>query len=134
MKYLSKYESFNNDKIIAYHVSNKKNISSILKNGLEPRIPLDYGVDGDTKGVYFFKTREDMTTAVSSWFGERIEELEEETGEIYEEIEIVVDITGLDMIDSVEYEWIVTEHISPDRIIDIIDGVYTNKNKGNSLI
>ena len=37
---------------------------------------------------------------------------------------LFVDITGLDMIDSVEYEWTVTEHISPDRIIDIRDGVY----------
>lgn len=132
MKYLKKYESFEN-KIIAYHVTNKKNLSSILKNGLEPRIPTDYGIDGDTKGIYFFKTREDMNTAVSSWFGERIEDLEEETGEEYEEIEIVVDITGLDMIDSVEFEWIVTEHISPDRIIEVIDGVYTNK-QGKSLI
>ena len=65
-----------------------------------------------------------MNTAMSSWLGNRIDEWEEETGEQYEEVELIVDITGLDMIDSVEYEWTVTEHISPDRIIDIRDGVY----------
>ena len=65
-----------------------------------------------------------MNTAMSSWLGNRIDEWEEETGEQYEEVELIVDITGLDMIDIVEYEWTVTEHISPDRIIDIRDGVY----------
>lgn len=122
MKYLFTYENYNN-KVIAYHVTDKKNLESILKNGLEPKIPLDYGENGDVKGVYFFKTREDMNIALSSWFGDRMDEIEEETGEIYEEIELIVDITGLDRIDSVEYEWIVTENISPDKIIDVKDSV-----------
>ena len=121
------------NQLIAYHVTDKKNIPSILKNGIEPRVPTDYGTDGDTKGIYLFKTREDMTTAVSSWFGDRIEEWEEETGNTYEEVEMIVDITGLDMIDSVEFEWTVLETITPDRILDIKDGVYT-EDKGKSIL
>jgi len=122
-----KYKEFikeSRNRIIGYHITNKEKLTSILKNGLEPRVPIDYGTEGDIKGVYLFKNREDMNTAMSSWLGNRIDEWEEETGEQYEEVELIVDITGLDMIDIVEYEWTVTEHISPDRIIDIRDGVY----------
>jgi hypothetical protein len=53
MENLKTYNNF--DKIFGYHFTNSKNLSSILKNGLEPRIPEDYGIFGDEKGIYFFK-------------------------------------------------------------------------------
>lgn len=107
------------DKVIGYHVTNKKNLNSIKKKGLEPRTPEDYGDSGDVKGVYLFKTKEDMDVALWNWLGERIEEWEEENGEVYEEIYLTVDLTGLDLYDSVEFEWVSLEHISPNRILDI---------------
>jgi len=105
--------------LIAYHVTDKKNLKSILENGLEPRVPEDFGEYGDTKGVYLFKTIEDAKNALMNWMGERIEEWEEETGESYEEILLHVDITGLDCLDTVEFEWTCIEHIPPDRVISV---------------
>ena len=75
-----------------------------------------------------------MNNALLNWFGERIEEWEEENDEVYEEVEIIIDITGLDMIDSVEFEWTVLETIDPSRIIDIRDSVWASLDLGNSLL
>jgi hypothetical protein len=133
MIYFSIFEQ-SETKIIAYHVTNLKNLKNILDIGLVTKVPEDYGDKGDEKGVYLFKSRDDMNNAVANWFGERIEEWEEESGESYKEIEIIVDITGLDMLDSVEFEWTVLEDISPDRIIDVRDGVYTDLSMGKSLL
>jgi hypothetical protein len=105
----------------AYHVTSRKNLESIMKDGLEPRVPEDYGLDGDTKGIYLFRTKDDMGNALMNWFGERIEEWEEENGQDYDEVGLVINIKGLELIDSVEYEWISIDHISPDRIISTIE-------------
>jgi hypothetical protein len=117
MNYIKTYENFR-EKIIGYHITDYKNLESILKNGLEPRVPEDYGMDGDVKGVYFFKTAADMDNALGNWLGERIEELEEESGETYEDTLIVVDLTGLSLLDTVEFEWTCIEHIDPSRILE----------------
>lgn len=116
-------ENINNDKIFAYHVTSRRNLKSIMKNGLEPRIPEDYGENGDTKGVYLFKTLEDTENALFNWLGERIEEIEEETGEEYDEVVLKIDISNLEdeLIDTVEYEWLCLVKIEPFRIVDIIE-------------
>ena len=105
-----------------YHVTSGKNLESILKNGLRPGVPEDYGTNGDIEGVYLFKTYDDMENALFNWLGERIEEIEEETGETYDERCLKVDISGLDgyKIDSVEYEWVITTVIEPWRIVSCI--------------
>ena len=119
MKYLKLFENYN-DKFIGYHVTRRKNLKSILKNGIEPRIPKDYGDTGDIKGVYLFKSLEDTETALYSWLGERIEDWEEENDKEYDEVVLAINIKDLDLFDSVEYEWICLEDIKPDRIIDIL--------------
>lgn len=94
-----------------------------MKKGLEPRVPEDYGENGDIKGVYLFKTIEDTENALFNWLGERIEEIEEETGKEYDEIVLKVDISGLQeqLLDTVEYEWVCLVNIEPYRIIEVIE-------------
>lgn len=114
-------ENVNNDNIIGYHITRRSNLDSIMKYGLLPRVPEDYGDSGDIEGVYLFKTMDDAKTALYQWLGERIDEWEEETGEEYDEVVLSVELTGLEqyLIDSVEYEWICTTTINPEKIIKI---------------
>lgn len=114
-----KYFKESNSKLYGYHITDRKNLDLIKENGLEPRIPKDYGTYGDIKGVYLFKTLDDTKNALMNWLGERIDEWEEETGETYNDIALKIDLTGLDpyLIDSVEFEWICTTTIDSSRII-----------------
>lgn len=107
----------------AYHVTRRSNLSSIMSSGLEPRVPTDYGIGGDVKGVYLFKTIADTENALFNWLGERIDEWEEENDEEYDEVVLKVDIAGLEahLIDSVEYEWTCVIQIEPSRIVDVIE-------------
>ena len=109
--------------LIGYHITRRKNIPSIKNNGLIPKIPEDYGENGDIKGVYLFKSYTDCENALYNWLGERIEEWEEETGKKYDEVLLKINLTGLqaDLINSVEFEWICINTISPERIISIIE-------------
>ena len=122
-KYTNPKDSINeNDKnVFGYHVTRRKNLPSIKRNGLLPQVPEDYGDSGDIKGVYLFKSLNDTQTALYQWLGERIEEWEEENNENYGEVILKVDLSGLDLIDSVEYEWISTDIIEPNRIIDVLE-------------
>lgn len=121
MKHLKLFEEFNTGKLIAYHVTDERNIKSIMKQGLIPKVPEDFAQNGDVQGVYLFKTKDDMDNALYNWFGERIEEWEEENDKTYKETCLTVDLTGLELylVDSVEYEWTCTTTITPDRIIKI---------------
>ena len=103
----------------AYHVTRKNNLNSIYKNGLEPKVPIDYGIDGDEKGIYLFKSIDDTENALYNWFGERIKEWEDENDEQYDEIILKIDIDGLEdyLIDSVDC----TVKIDPSRIIDTFE-------------
>jgi hypothetical protein len=108
-----------NKQKFAYHVTRLKNLNSIKKKGLEPRIPKDYGINGDVEAVYLFKTIEDTQNALYNWLGERIEELEEELEEDYDEVILKINIDGLEeyLIDTVGYEWTCLTSINPLRII-----------------
>jgi hypothetical protein len=112
-----------NESKFAYHVTRRKNLPSINKKGLEPRVPKDYGTEGDIKGVYLFKTIEDTQNALYNWLGERIEEWEEENDKEYDEVVLKINIDGLEehLIDSVEYEWTCVVNIEPSRIVDVIE-------------
>jgi len=124
---VSNFKQFINENInesnFAYHVTRRENLISIRDKGIEPRIPIDYGDDGDVMGVYLFKTIEDTENALYNWLGERIEEWEEENDDEYDEIVLKIDINGLEenLIDSVEYEWTCLVNIDPSRILDVIE-------------
>jgi hypothetical protein len=121
MKHLKRFNENFDDSFYGYHVTSRKNLESIMETGLEPRVPEDYGVDGDIKGVYLFKTIDDCQNALFNWLGERIEEWEEENDEEYDEVVLKVKLDGLDLLDSVEFEWTCLEQIDPERIIEIIE-------------
>lgn len=107
-----------------YHVTRRVNLPSIKKIGLEPRVPEDFGPDGDMKGVYLFKTKEDMVTGLYQWLGERIDDWEEEHEEEYDEVALKVDMSYIspeNIHDTVDYEWTVTQVIPPEAIVEIIN-------------
>ena len=114
-------ENINEEKF-AYHVTSRKNLTSIKSKGIEPRVPTDYGDNGDAKAVYLFKTEDDTNTALSQWLGERIDDWEEENDTEYDEIVLKININGLEeyLIDTVEYEWTCLTHIEPSRIVDVL--------------
>lgn len=128
MNFILEYAEFYdvNEFDYAYHVTSKKNLPSILENGLETRIPEDYGDSGDIEGVYLFKKLDDVENALYNWLGERIDDVEEETGVDYDEVVLKIDISGLKnyLIDSVEYEWVCTKNIEPYRI-SVVDNFTT---------
>jgi hypothetical protein len=115
------YENMN--KTLVYHVTSKRYLSKIRENGLIPKIPKDYGEDGDEVGIYCFPSMDDLENAMMNWLGERIEEWEEDNDKEYREIVLVLDISGLKIKENheVDYEIIVKEPISPDRIVDLVD-------------
>ena len=118
------YNGYEKEKqLVGYHVTRRKSISSIKRKGLIPKIPDDYGTSGDTKGVYLFKSRDDTETALAQWFGQRIDEWEEEHGQDYDEVILVVNLTGMEgsLLDSVEYEWTCIDKILPERIMQILE-------------
>lgn len=104
--------------MIGYHVTRKDLLPLIMSQGLLPQVPADMD---DIKAVYLFKTLGDMNNALLNWLGERMDEWEEETGQVWEEVYIKVDLTGLTVFDSVEYEWACLETISAERFLQITE-------------
>lgn len=59
-----------------YHVSLKKNLSSIMQHGLIPQIGERSKEMNEEEGVFLFPTIEDMNTALGQWLGDCFEEEE----------------------------------------------------------
>ena len=120
MKYLENFKHFDKN-IFGYHITQRRKLKSIMKKGLIPKIPVDFGNSGDLNGVYLFKTKSDAENGLQNWFGERIEEWEEEHTKEFDEICLTIDLTGLEqyLLDSVEYEWTCITIIDPSRIISV---------------
>lgn len=109
---------------IGYHVTRRKSLESIKQIGLQPRVPEDFGEEGDIEGVYIFKTYDDMDNALWNWMGERIEDWEEENDEEYDEIALKIDMTQIsleDIWDTAGFEWTVRNTIPPQAIIEVIN-------------
>lgn len=117
MKHLKTFESHNS--IIGYHITFKHLLPIIKQEGLKPQVPTD--MEEDYEAVYLFKSIDDAKNALMNWLGERIEEMEEELDMPLEEVCLEVDLTGLEIVDSVEYEWACLELITPDRIISTFE-------------
>jgi hypothetical protein len=98
----------------AFHITYKKNLQSILKIGLLPKIPKDY--EQEQKGIYLFPTFNDAENALGSWLEDRIDENEDL-------IALEIDITDLNpyITQSVEWELICSIPIKPNRILKYID-------------
>ena len=57
-----------------YHITPAKNVSKILKKGLDPKKPQEYD---DEEGVYLFKSKSDVEDAVTNWLGDKFDEDED---------------------------------------------------------
>lgn len=115
------YENMN--KTLVYHVTSKRYLPSIYQNGLTLNTPEDYGDSGDEIGIYCFPSMEDVENAMMNWLGDRIGEWEDGEQTEYQEIVLVLDISGLKIKENhdVGYEIIVKEPVSADRIVDLVD-------------
>ena len=100
---------------IAYHITSEKNIDSILKGGLLLNKTEDTFYE-EMEGIFLFKTKQDQEDGLTNWLGERIEEIEEETGVSYNETSILVNISDLNVIER-KWELICLEPIPPERIL-----------------
>lgn len=100
-----------------YHITNKKNLESIKREGLTPRIGKNSEDFGESvPAVYLFPEIESAFEAIINWFGECFEE----------EDEIVLLEISLDNIIKIEessakYEVLVFEKIPYENIISIKD-------------
>ena len=60
--------------MIYYHVTTKKALSKIKKEGLQPQIGKRSKKIGEVfPAIYLFTTRDDMEDAICNWLGEELE-------------------------------------------------------------
>jgi len=84
----------------------------MLTNGIEPRIPTD--MQNEPKGVYLFKSYEDMEDAVTNWLGDRYEDEDEL-------VVLKINASGLTLKSTVDYEVMSPSKIPPENIIGYED-------------
>lgn len=102
-----------------YHVTDVKNLDSILKNGLVPKIGSlseQLGETGEPKpAIYLFTSKEACVDAMGSWLGEAYDELDEETGEESRHVVLRVELgdeeDSDEQVDEEFYEKVVYEPI-----------------------
>ena len=79
----------------------------------------------DEKAVYVFPNREDMETALSSWFGERIDDFVAEGLYTDDWVALGIMLDGIDWdnaISDVDYEIAILHTIDP-QYIRVLEGV-----------
>lgn len=104
-----------------YHVTDVRNLDSILQDGLVPQIgPLSkqLGDTGETApAIFLFTSDEACRDAMSSWLGEAFDELDEEKGKESRHVILRVELDDdYSDDDGVFYEKAVYKRIPPDRI------------------
>jgi hypothetical protein len=109
-----------NGRLVGFHVTRKRNVKKIMKEGIVPHEPEDT-MEQEDKAVFLFKTREGTYNALVNWLGERLDEWEEEHDEKYNEVVLIIDIDRLGCIDSANYEWECLETIPASRILKVIE-------------
>jgi GNAT superfamily N-acetyltransferase len=94
---------------ILYHVTSKRRLRSILRNGLKVQAPKDME---DVAGVYLFGSKDDAEEAVMNWLGDRFDEDEEL---------VLIKVDGDKVVDrsssAAGYEVISTKDIPKEGII-----------------
>lgn len=101
------------DDVILYHVTPSSNIESILASGLRPSLGNRSSKIEDDPAIFLFKSKDDADDAVSNWLGDEFDEDEGLTL-------LQVTVPRSFIIPSpAEYEVMVKDVITPDRIIDL---------------
>ena len=95
-----------------YHVTNKKYLNKVLKHGIGPRIPAD--MPGEERGVFMFKSYDDMENALMNWLGDRYDEDDEL-------VVLKINPDGLTLKNTAEYEVMSKTKIPPQNIIGYED-------------
>lgn len=60
---------------VLYHVTARRHLGSIRRNGLKVMTPKD--MEGEESGVYLFRSKEEVEDAVMNWLGDRFDEDED---------------------------------------------------------
>lgn len=103
----------------AWHVTDARNLESILRNGLEPNTPTDAN---DNLAIYLFPTRDDMETALMQWLGERYNEIEDEQGSPINLVFLEIDMDQVgETYSPVEWEIQVFDPIPTSAIVGVYD-------------
>lgn len=93
-----------------FHVTRKKNVPSIRKKGIIPKVPVDMA---DQKAVYLFIDKKSLEDAVMNWLGDRFDEEEEL-------VILTINPDGLNIHPSdASYEVMTFEVIPPQAIINV---------------
>ena len=106
-------------RLIAYHVTKKTNLNSILSKGLIPSIGERSLKLGESQaGIYLFPTKEDCNNALMNWLGQEFEDVEEDGLVI-----LKINYSGHNIRNNegIDYEVVVTDIINPPRILDIFN-------------
>ncbi len=102
-----------------YHVTEAKNLSGILRDGLIPSIGPRSQMIGETvPAVYLFPDLDSVVAAVENWLGEVFDE---DVSLIFLELQLPSDIEKALFCDSAEYERISRLPIPPNCIVRVID-------------
>jgi hypothetical protein len=93
-----------------YHVTPKKNLRFIKKEGLVPQTGANSALYGETENkIYLFPSIDDAENAVMNWLGDLYDE----------DIALAllqVDVSGIELGSEVGYEQYTLSSIPPDRI------------------
>ena len=108
---------------MAFHVTPKENIKSILKSGLIPKIGYrSQKINEDVPAVYLFTTIEECHNALLNWLGEEFEDVDEL---LILEVDIDDTYIELDNNGDIFFEIVVTKTVGVEKIKEI----YTEDNK-----
>lgn len=94
-----------------YHVSLKRNLKSIMEQGLIPKIGARSKEAGEEKGIFLFSSRDDMNCALEQWLGALFSEQT-----VLMSLEITLPNNFSIMDSTVEYEKISKIPIPPEYI------------------
>jgi hypothetical protein len=100
---------------LAYHVTPADNLTSILADGLQPRVGERASLIGELNpGVYLFPSVEALQDGLSNWLGEHFDD--------HQLLRVLaVDISGLESTAGAGFEVIVTQSVDSSRIMMILD-------------
>jgi hypothetical protein len=101
---------------MAFHVTPKENIESILKNGLIPQIGYrSRKIEEKNAAIYFFINKEECENALGNWLGDEFDD--ENIGDLLIlEVDVDDKYIRLDSNGNVFFEMVVTEPVGVEKI------------------
>lgn len=102
--------------MLAYHVTSRGNLDSILEHGLTPRTGPNAAQLGETEhAVYCFSSMGACEDALMNWLGEQFDEDDAL-------VILTVRVDGLALrLAEVEWEVAIRETVPPERIVEAVD-------------